>query len=121
MIRRLCAALCVLVVTLVACDGGDAIPVPESKRGFVGRWSAGPSFLELSAAGRFDCEIEGESQSLLIRSGSLRSFEGNRICVGVGSLQSPECFEATVESTPAGAGDAIRVLGVVLRKERSAP
>jgi hypothetical protein len=105
------------LVTLPSCEQYDQILVPDQKADFIGRWSEGPNFFELEPDGDVNLEIEGPTESFLVRKGSLRSFDGESICVGVGERQQGDCL--TISETPyrSGGREVILVESVELARE----
>jgi len=85
----------------------------------VGTWSDGGDYFRLSPDGVVDLEIDGPEASLLIREGSLRSFEGPNLEVGVGEWQPSEHLTISESPYSAPKGDAIRVEGIELFREQT--
>jgi len=105
------------IFALVGCERYEQIEVPEQKNDFAGRWSAGSNFFELEADGDVSLEIEGPNESFMIRSGSLRSLEGESICIGVGERQRSDCLPISEAPYSSGDQEVIRVGGVELTRE----
>ena len=101
----------------VACERYEQISVPEEKADFIGRWSAGSNFFELEENGDVNLEIEGPTESLLVRKGSLRSLEGESICVGVGKRHQGDCLPISATPYTAEGRELIRLGGVELERE----
>ena len=102
---------------LSGCERYEQIRVPGQKADFIGRWSEGPNFFELEPDGGVDLEIQGPTESLLVRKGSLRSFEAESICVGVGERQQGDCLSISINPYTSGGREVILVGGVKLARE----
>ena len=114
-VTGLLAAFCLLV--LPSCKQYVQIRVPDQKVEFIGRWSEGSNFFELEPDGKVNLEIEGPTESLLVRKGSLRSFDRQSICVGVGEWQQAECLVISEVPYRSGGREVILVGGVELARE----
>jgi hypothetical protein len=90
------AAIWLLIVA--GCERYEQIRVPEEKIDFIGRWSEGSNFFDLEPDGTVNLEVDGPTESRLVREGSLRSFDGQSICIGVGELDQGDCL--SISDTP---------------------
>ena len=110
----------VWVLVLPGCGQYEQIRVPEQKAGFIGRWSEGSEgsdFFELEPDGNVNLEIQGPTESFLIRKGSLRSFEAESVCVGAGERQQGDCLSISTNPYTSGGREVILVEGVELARE----
>ena len=110
-----CLAFCFLI--LPSCKQSVQIAVPEQKVDFIGRWSEGSNFFELERDGRVDLEIDGPAESRLVRTGSLRNFDGQSICIGVGEWQPAKCLVISQVPYRSGGREVILLGGVELERE----
>jgi hypothetical protein len=119
-LKRASMLLSVLWPLLVieGCDRYEQISVPERKSDFVGQWSAGSNFFELEEDGDVSIEIEGAARFFMSRSGSLRSFEGELICIGVGEWQQADCLPISASPYASGGQEVIRIIGVELARRQ---
>ncbi len=84
------------LLTLSGCERYEQIRVLVQKVDFIGQWSEGSNFFELELDGDVSLEIDGSSESFLVCKGSLRSFEGESVCVGVAERQQGEIKAASI-------------------------
>ncbi len=105
------------LLTLVGCEKYEQIPVPDQKAALVGRWSAGTNFIELEADGDIALEIDGATETFLVRKGSLRSLDGESICIGVGERQEGDCLSISAAPYMSAGRETISVEGVELARE----
>ena len=105
------------LLTLASCEQYDQIRVPDQKADFIGRWSEGANIFELEPDGDVNLEIEGPTESFLVRKGSLRSFNDESICVGVGERQQGDCLSISETPYRSRGRELIRVGGVELARE----
>lgn len=114
-ITGLLAAFCFLI--LPSCKQSVQIAVPEQKVDFIGRWSEGSNFFELEPDGKVDLEIDGPTESRLVRKGSLRSFDGQSICIGVGEWQPEKCLVISEVPYRSGGREVILLGGIELARD----
>jgi hypothetical protein len=105
------------LLPLPSCGQYEQIRVPDQKIDFIGRWSEGSNFFELEPDGNANLEIEGSTESFLVRKGSLRSFDGESICVGVGERQQGDCLSISETPYRSGGRELILIGGVELARE----
>lgn len=109
--------LCFALLIVPSCEQYEQIRVPDQKADFIGRWSEGSNFLELEPEGDVNLEIEGPTESFLVRKGSLRSFDGASICVGLGERQQGDCLSISETPYRSEGREVILVGGVELARE----
>ncbi len=105
------------LITFPSCEQYEQIRVPDQKIDFIGQWSEGSNFFELEPDGTVNLGIEGPTESFLVRKGSLRSFDGESICVGVGGRQKGGCVSISASPYRSGGREVIVVGGVELARE----
>lgn len=118
-LRRACIVLLILWQPIAAagCERYAQISVPEQKKDFIGRWSAGPNFFELGPDGEVNLELEASARTFLIRKGSLRYFGAESICVGVGERQEGDCLSISADPYASSGREVIVLEGVELARE----
>ena len=108
----------VAAITLSGC--APSIELPAERADFAARWSYGPNFFAISLAGEVNLELNGPSSTIFIQHGSLCSFDGTAIEVGLGHCWRPDRISISQSPYETPRGAAIRVEGFELYREQLA-